>query len=62
MALLDLQVPLGAAAGASINLASYYLVAIPLGYFFAFGCHVGGMVIDLSLPLMSWRINGLYYF
>ncbi|KAG2584340.1 hypothetical protein PVAP13_6KG369800, partial [Panicum virgatum] len=31
--------------GASINLASYYLVAIPLGYFFAFGCHVGGMAV-----------------
>ncbi|KAF8646702.1 hypothetical protein HU200_065704 [Digitaria exilis] len=29
--------------GASINLVSYYLVAIPFGYFFAFVCHVGGM-------------------
>ncbi|PUZ51799.1 hypothetical protein GQ55_6G218900 [Panicum hallii var. hallii] len=35
--------------GASINLASYYLVAIPLGYFFAFGCHVGGMGLWFGL-------------
>ncbi|RLN05108.1 hypothetical protein C2845_PM13G19440 [Panicum miliaceum] len=35
--------------GACINLASYYLVAIPLGYFFAFGCHVGGMGLWFGL-------------
>ncbi|RCV31400.1 hypothetical protein SETIT_6G173800v2 [Setaria italica] len=35
--------------GASVNLASYYLVAIPLGYFFAFVCHVGGMGLWFGL-------------
>ncbi|OEL25868.1 Protein DETOXIFICATION 16 [Dichanthelium oligosanthes] len=35
--------------GASINLASYYLVGIPLGYFFAFVCHVGGMGLWFGL-------------
>ncbi|KAL6644682.1 hypothetical protein ACP70R_016290 [Stipagrostis hirtigluma subsp. patula] len=35
--------------GACINLTSYYLVAIPLGYFFAFACHMGGMGLWLGL-------------